>query len=171
MVADLLIRWFVWIEGLGFSTFIRESSSVFAFPGFLFLHTLGIALVAGGAMIVCFALLGLWPRTSPIAPLERLFPVIWAGFWLEIVTGVSMFMKDASSYGRNPDLYWKLLFIAVAMGLLAVLRRRVFRDPAVDTRPVPFRARLLAGGVLACWLAVIITGRLLAYLNPLPVFF
>jgi hypothetical protein len=170
-VGDLFVRWFVWIEGLGFSTWVRESGSLLAFPTLLFLHTLGIALVAGGAAIVCFALLGLWPKGSPIGPLERLFPVIWAGFWLEIVTGVSMFMKDASSYGRNPDLYWKLLFIAVAMGLLAVLRRRVFRDAAVDTRPVPRQARLMAGGVLVCWLAVIVTGRLLAYLNPLPVFF
>ena len=170
-MADFFVRIFVWIEGLGFSTFVRESGSLFAFPGLLFLHTLGIALVAGGATVVCFALLGLWPRTSPIGPLDRLFPVIWAGFWLEIVTGISMFMKDASSYGRNPDLYWKLLFIAIGMGLLAVLRRRVFRDPAVDTRPVPRQARLMAGGVLVCWFAVIVTGRLLAYLNPLPVFF
>jgi hypothetical protein len=170
-VADLVIRFFVWVEGLGFSTFVRESGSVFSFPGLLFLHTLGIALVAGGATVVCFALLGLWPRTASITALERLFPVIWVGFWVEIVTGISMFMKDASSYGRNPDLYWKLLFVGIGMGLLAVLRRRVFRDPASDGRPVPAQARLMAWGVLVCWLLVIVTGRLLAYLNPLPVFF
>jgi len=169
-MADLFVRFFVWIEGLGFSTFVRESGSLLAFPTFLFLHTLGIALVAGCSGVVCLALLGLWPRSAPIRSLDRLFPVIYAGVWLEVITGVSMFMKDASSYGRNPDLYWKLLFMAVAMVLLVWIRRRVFQAPGADGS-LPAGARLAAAGMLACWFLVVITGRLIAYLNPPPVFF
>lgn len=168
---DFFMGVFTWIEGLSFSTFIRESNSLLAYPGFLFLHTLGMSIVAGGTAVISSALLGLWPRHSPRKPLERLYPFIYFGFWLEVVTGVSMFMKDAGTYGRNPDLYWKLLFIAGAMVLLALIRRRVFGDPQLDAAPLPGQARLMAGGALVCWLAAIIAGRLIAYLNPSLLFF
>jgi hypothetical protein len=165
-MADFFIEIFVWTEGLGFSTFMRESSSLLAYPFFLFLHTLGMSIVAGGAAIICFPLLGVWPRHAPLKPLERVFPLVYVGFWVEVVTGVSMFMKDASSYGRNPDLYWKLGFIAAGVALMALVRRRVFHHPSLDVGPLPDGARFMAVGVLACWLAAIVTGRLLAYLNP-----
>ena len=168
---DFFLNIFVWIEGLTFSTFLRESSSLLSFPIFLYLHTLGMSIVAGGAAIVSFALLGMRPKTAPLKPLEKLYPVIYFGFWLEVVTGLSMFMKDASTYGRNPDFYWKLLCVAGGVTLLAVLRKRVFQDPAVDSGPVSAQAKLMAGGVLVCWFAAIVTGRLIAYLNPIPGFF
>ena len=168
---DFFITIFVWIEGLTFSTFMRESSSLLGFPIFLYLHTLGMAIVAGGAAIISFGVLGMWPRSAPLKPLERLYPVVYFGFWLEVVTGVSMFMKDASTYGRNPDFYWKLACVAGGVALLAVIRKRVFQDPQIDSGPLPAQAKLMAGGVIVCWFAAIVTGRLIAYLNPIPGFF
>jgi len=168
---DFFINIFVWIEELSFSTFMRESSSLLGFPVFLYLHTLGMSIVAGGAMIISLALLGLWPKGAPLKPLDRFYPVVYFGFWLEAVTGTAMFMKDASTYGRNPDFYWKLLCVAVGIWLLAVLRKRVFQNPQVDSVPVTSQARLMAGGVIVCWFAAIVTGRLIAYLNPIPGFF
>jgi uncharacterized membrane protein len=168
---DFFMSIFLWIEGLSFSIFMRESSSLLAFPIFLYLHTLGMSIVAGGAAVISFALLGMWPKDASLKPLDRFYPVVYFGFWLEAVTGLAMFMKDASTYGRNPDFYWKLLCVALGVWLLAVLRKRVFKDPALDTGPVSAQARLMAGGVIACWFAAIVTGRLIAYLNPIPGFF
>ncbi len=170
-MADAAVMFFAWLEGLPLSTFIRESNSLLAFPFFLFLHTLGIGITVGGTAVISGALLGVWPRRSPLKPLERLYPLVYTGFWLEIVTGIVMFMNDATVYGRNPDLYWKLAFVAGAMVLLAAMRRTVFGDPRLDAGPVPARARLLAAASLVCWFVVIVTGRLIAYLNPQPVFF
>ena len=47
-------------------------------PDFLFLHTLGMSMVAGGSATIDLVLLGFWPKT-PVKPLERLFPLIWWG--------------------------------------------------------------------------------------------
>ncbi len=168
---DFFINIFLWIEGLAFSTFLREGSSLMGFPLFLYLHTLGMAVVAGGAAIVSFGVLGLWPKGAPLKPLEKIYPVIYAGFWLEMVTGVSMFMKDASTYGRNPDFYWKLAFVAGGVVLLRIIRTRVLQSDAPEGSLVTGQARLLAGGVIACWFLAIVTGRLIAYLNPIPGFF
>ena len=97
------MNFLLWLENSGLGVWMRESPSVWSFPMFLFMHTLGMSIVAGGATVINFALLGMWPRKSPIKPLERLFPLMWAGFVVNAITGVSIFTKDASTYGRNPD--------------------------------------------------------------------
>jgi len=51
---------FTWLESLPLSTFIRQSNSLWAFPMFLFAHTLGMSIVAGGASMIDLALLGCW---------------------------------------------------------------------------------------------------------------
>ena len=158
----------VGIEQMGLSTFMRESGSIWAFPMFLFLHTLGMSIVAGGATIINFALIGLWPKNTPIKPLERFYPLMWVGFWVNLVTGVSMFMKDASIYGNNADFYVKLVFVIIGVTLLWMMRARVFRKPALDHGPVPGSARMLAYASLFCWFAAIIAGRLIAYVGPVP---
>jgi len=156
-----------WVEQLSYSTWVRESPSLLAFPLYLFVHTLGMALVAGGNSMISFALLGLWPK-SPLRPLEKLFPVLWFGFWINLFTGVSIFMKDATAYGRNTDLYVKLVFVAAGLWLMAVVRKQVFGDPNLDTQPVSQRAKLLAWASLFCWFCAIVSGRLIAYVGPVP---
>ena len=66
-----------WLEQLPLSVWLNESSSLWAFPMFLFLHTLGMSVVAGGSAAIDFALLGLWPRDS-LKPLTSVsFPRSW----------------------------------------------------------------------------------------------
>jgi hypothetical protein len=156
-----------WLESLSYSVWVRESPSLLAFPALLFVHTLGMSLVAGGAAIISMALLGLWPKTA-LKPLERLYPVMWFGFWINLFTGVSIFLKDATIYGRNFDLYAKLVFVAAGVALLGITRKQVFGDPGLDHGPVSSRAKALAWASLACWFCAIVTGRLIAYVGPVP---
>ena len=156
-----------WLEQLSYSTWVRESPSLLAFPLFLFVHTLGMALVAGGSAVISFALLGLWPK-SPLSPLAKLFPVLWFGFWINLFTGVSIFLKDASAYGRNPDFYVKLVFVAGGLWLMTFIHKQVFSDPNLDAQPVSSRAKVLAWASLGCWFCAIVAGRLIAYVGPVP---
>lgn len=155
----------LWVEGLSYSTWVRESNSIWAFPMFLFAHTLGMSIVAGGSTVISLALLGLWPRTS-LRPLERLYPYLLAGFALNAFTGISIFMKDASVYSRNVDFYVKLVFIVLGMWLLFRIRKQVFSDPDLDNHAVTPGVRRLAWASLVCWFAAIIAGRLIAYVGP-----
>jgi hypothetical protein len=159
---------FFWIEGLGFSTFMRESNSLFAFPMFLYLHTLALAIVAGAAAIICLGVIGVWPKRAPISALQAMYPVVWIGFALSAVTGICIFMKDASTYGNNTDFYVKLVFVLASMVLLFQIRSRVLRNPEIVGATIPAGAKALAWASLLCWILATVTGRLIAYTNPIP---
>ena len=150
-----------WLESLSYATWVRESPSLLAFPSLLFIHTLGMALVAGGSALISMALLGMWPRAA-IKPLERLYPVMWFGFWINLFSGVSIFVKDATIYGRNPDVYVKLVFVAAGVVLLTMIRKRIFGGAFPDSGPVPANAKLLAWASIGCWFCAIVAGSLIA---------
>ena len=75
-------------------------------------------------------------------------------------------MQDASTKLRNPDFYAKMVFIAIALVILRMTQKRVFRDPGVDNGPFPSNAKTLAVMSLFFWTAAITAGRLLAYVGP-----
>jgi len=88
------------------------------------------------------------------------------GFLINAVTGTALFMKAATTYGTNPDFYVKLVFVALGMIVLVVMRFVVFNDPQLESRPVRWWAKLLAWASLFCWFGAIVTGRLIAYVGP-----
>jgi len=63
---------------------------------------------------------------------------------------------------RNPDFYIKLVFIALAVVNIFLLKKRVFtsKEPSPSTA-----ARILAVTSLIFWLGAITSGRLLAYVG------
>ena len=156
---------FTWLEGLPFSLWIRESGSLWAFPMFLFSHTLGMSIVAGGSAMISFALLGLWPK-APIKPLEKLYPFMWWGFGLNLFTGLGLFCADATTRAVNIDFWVKLVFVAAGVFVIARMRKVVFGNPLLDNGPVPQDAKMLAWASLACWFGAICAGRLIAYVGP-----
>jgi hypothetical protein len=153
------------IEQSQFSIWVRESSSIWAFPTVLFLHTLGMSMVAGGNAAIDLVLLGIWPKT-PVKPLERLYPVMWWGFWINAVTGTVLLMQDATAKLSNPDFYVKMVFVFTGVAVLKIMRGKVFKDPELDRAPVSGTAKRLAWASLVCWFGAIMAGRLLAYLGP-----
>jgi hypothetical protein len=153
------------LEQTAFAQWVRESGSIWAFPTVLVLHTIGMAILAGLSSIIDLRLLGLWPQMR-IKPLERLYPLMMGGFWINLITGSMLFMGDAATKGINPDFYIKMVFVVVAMLTLKRMRRVVFANSKIDTGAIPADARTLAMISLFAWLATITAGRLLAYVGP-----
>ena len=67
------------IEDTGFSTWLRESESPFAFYFILLFHTFGLALLVGANMIVDLRLLELRAAYRSRRS-RRLFRIMWIGF-------------------------------------------------------------------------------------------
>jgi hypothetical protein len=153
------------LENLQLSVWVRESGSIWAYPTVLFLHTLGMSMVAGVSSVIDLVILGIWPKAS-IRPLERLYPFMWTGFVVNAVTGTILLIADASYKLTNPDFYAKMAFIIVGVTVLYKMRTKVFGDPQLDNGPVPRNAKTLAWVSLACWFGAITAGRLLAYVGP-----
>ena len=153
------------IEQSSFSQWVTGSSSVLAFPSILLLHTIGMGVVVGISAGVDLRILGLAPA-MPLAPMERFFPLLWVGFWVNAVTGVILLAADATTKATNPDFYVKMAFIALAVIVQQRMKNRVFHDPFIDKRPLTSEAKFLALTSIFLWLGAITSGRLLAYVGP-----
>ena len=144
---------------------VRESGSLLGYPTILFLHTLGLATVAGLNGAIDLRLLGVASKV-PLSSLTRFFPFIWMAFGLTAVTGVVLLIADAETKRASPVFYVKMVFIVLALTDLHLLKRRIFADPNVDTHPLHSQATLLALSSLLFWVGATTAGRLMAYLGP-----
>ena len=109
------------IENSGFSTWIRETPTVFGYSTILALHTFGMAFLVGLSGVIAVRVLGGAP-SLPLAPLERFFPLIIIGFWVNALTGIVLTALSARSFLANLDFYIKLVAIAAAIVCLRRLR-------------------------------------------------
>ena len=150
-----------WIQDLPISAAIAESDSLWwGYAWWLFVHAVGMGLTAGIGFIVCLRLLGVG-RQIPLSSLRVLFRLFWFGFYLNLVSGTLLFMTDATGIARAWELYAKLVCLALA--LLAMSRLRRFVDSTESDRAIPPAIRQTAVACLVLWLAVITSGRLIAY--------
>ena len=149
------------IEDSGFSTWLRESESPFAFYFVLLFHTFGLALLVGANAVVDLRILGI-AREIPLAPLKRLFRIMWIGFGINALTGVLLIIAYPTKALTNPVFYMKLTFIGFAIWIITMLKEQVF-DANLDDTAMMKRGAGLAIWSLVLWIGAITAGRLLAY--------
>jgi hypothetical protein len=149
---------FVTLENLPFSTWLRESNSIWAYPTMLTLHTIGLALLVGASAALNLRVLG-WGEAIGLADLRPLFRWMWIGFWVNALSGVVLLAADATTKAAAPMFLIKLGLVAIGVAVMAVQRREVFA-PAAAVTPA---ARALAATSLTVWFVAIAAGRLMAY--------
>lgn len=153
----------VWLENSSLGTWVRESPSLWAYSGLISLHAFGLAFAAGVSAAIALRILGVAPGL-PLAPMEKLFPIIWIAFWVNAVSGALLLTGSATTDLTNPVFFTKMAFVVLAIVTVRLLKHQVFRDPArLSTRPAPQRARILAAASLACWMGAIVAGRPVEY--------
>jgi hypothetical protein len=160
-----------WLESTGPSTFVREDPSFFGYPTFLFGHTFGLAVVVGLSTILAVRLLGMGSGI-PIAPLIRLFPLMWAGFVVNLVTGSGLWLADAVNKtipgdGRQAPIFGtKMFFVISAAILLWKIQQKLSEPGGADAKPSP-ALRKMSALLLISWLLAMIAGRLIGYTSAI----
>lgn len=144
-----------------FSTWIRESETVWAFPTILTVHTFGMMLLVGSAWVMDLRLLGVG-KTIPIGPMRPLFRIMWVAFWINLATGILLFIGDPERKATSLLFGSKMLLIIINLPLLARLERMLYRDGPEPT-VVAGSTRQLAAASALLWAGTIFTGRLLGY--------
>ena len=152
------MSFFVWLENTAISEWIRTSPSLWGFPFILYLHTLGLALIAGLSSAVALWILVL-PAERDRSSLLKLFPLMWTGLAINGLSGIALLITYPAKAMTNPVFYIKLAAIAGACGIVYWLQNR-------------FAASILhlqraAWGLLGLWLVATLTGRLLAYTHSI----
>lgn len=155
-----------WLESTALSQWVVGSPSLFAFPGILALHAIGMAFAVGIAVAVDLRVLGVAPGIS-LPEMRRFLPVFWAGFWVNAVSGLLLLVGYPTKALTNPVFYLKLLLIGVGIVLLRRIGRltfhRVDAAPPVGAPAPPRGLRRMAIASLVCWTGAITAGRFLAY--------
>jgi hypothetical protein len=150
---ELLLR----LEETALGTWVREAPTLWAYPTVLFLHTVGLGFLVGISLATDLRLLGVAPDL-PLPPMRRLYPVMWAGFWINAASGAALIVADASTKLTNPVFYVKMLCVAAGVVLLFAKRRHLEAPQA--------RARVLAVASMVAWIGATTAGRLMGYLGP-----
>ncbi len=154
-----------WLEGTALATWVRESPSLWAYPTVLTLHTVGLAIVVGASAVVDLRLLG-FGRKLRIGVLAPLFPLMAWAFVLNALSGLLLFIADATIKSGQWIFYVKLALIFVALWVTFATRRIVLNNPltAPDDH-IPANGRRLALASMVLWAAAITAGRFMAYIG------
>jgi hypothetical protein len=155
---------FAWIEQTAIGTWVREAPTVWAFPFVLILHTVGLAIV-GGAAVILNALSFSRPAQWHPERFEFLFQFAWAGFAINLLSGLLLLAAYPTKALTNPVFYIKLACVAGAMVQLQWLRNRTIdsagQQGVRETTGAALRRSAIAAFLL--WTVGVVTGRFLAY--------
>lgn len=157
------MEFFVWLGNSSFATWIREGGYLWAYDVFLTSHAVGMAALVGFSAAVYLRILGFAPGL-PLAPMEKFFPLMYAGFWVNAVSGVVLFVAYPVKAVTNPGFYIKMGGVALAVVCIRRVKRQVFGDPVcLGSGSVRINDKILAGASLLIWVGTITAGRLMAY--------
>jgi hypothetical protein len=169
LLTAIVVRWtrsvpafLVDLSGTALAKWINESESLFAYPGILFCHTFGLAIVVGLSIAIDLRLLGFATRI-PLASMRALFRYLWLGFWINAVSGAMLFAADAPRKAQNPLFEIKLALVALGVMVMALVYRHVLRAEHEPRETIRTGTKLMAVASLVIWMAAIATGRLIAY--------
>ena len=149
------------IEQNALSVWVRESPSLLAFPFILFLHTLGLAMLAGINVGLAFWLLA--RGTVPSFDLKSVYRVMWLGFGVNAASGLVLLAAYPAKALTNWVFFFKLTLVGLALWTLQQTKSEIAVAIGTPEREVSVRARRLALLSLLFWAGTIVTGRLLAY--------
>ena len=151
------------LQNSAFSAWVVGSDSIWAYPMILTMHTVGLGIVVGAAVIVDLRLLGVGPAI-PLEEIKRVFPIFWVGFFINLVSGVMLFVSEAADKATQPVFLLKLSLIAIGVAVTARIRRVLFSSGSMPMLAASTVQRLAVSSLFV-WGGAIVAGRLMAYLK------
>jgi len=156
-----LLRAADWLAATPPAALLRERA--WLYPLVETLHILGFVLLVGAVAMFDLRVLGLG-RALPLRALGRyLLPWSVGGALLALPTGALLFSTQPADFLANPLFLLKLALIGAAALNAALFHVGPWRGAGLDAGAAPPRARIQAACSLLAWIAVIVCGRLLAY--------
>ena len=137
---------------------------MWAMPTVLTLHTTGMAVLVGASWVLDLRLLGI-NRNVPLSAYRWVFRAVAIGLIVNLITGVLLFMKNATTLGTALPFLAKMAFVVASAATILPIRTYVLNSGAGPSE-ISDRARMLAIASIVAWTAAVTAGRLLAYLVP-----
>ena len=154
-MSDFLFK----LESLPLSLWIQSSD--WGYPILLTFHSLGLGLLVGLLLVMDLRLLG-YLKPLPLSGLSKFMPWVWVGFTANAISGVMLFMADATKDYYANSFRIKMACIVIAVTIAVYINKTVLRKGG--DAPITTPAKALAWVSIASWAGAIIAGRLIAYL-------
>ena len=147
-------------EQNAFSVWVRESPSLLAFPFILYLHTLGLAMLAGTNVGLDLWLLA--RRTVPPFELKGIYQLMWLGFAVNLLSCLALLAAYPAKALTNWVFFAKVAMVVIALWVLERLKGELAVPQGAGSRDVSQRARRLAV------LSLVLNALLIVWLLFLP---
>jgi hypothetical protein len=151
-----------WLQTTAIGTMVAES--LWGYPLFETLHTLGMAMLVGALGLINLRVLG-YKAELPILGTRDLLPLAWLGFTINLISGLALFMSDAVYFWSKYTFRIKLALILLGGINAFLLGRSVFYEAQQSGGrfAATTGVKWIAASSLVFWLGAIIAGRLIAY--------
>jgi len=151
-----------WLENTAYAQWILTGLT--GWPLILTIHAMGLAVAVGMIFAMNLRILGLY-RTIPLSATHTLLNFAWIGIALNIFSGFSLFMTQASFYVTSPPFLVKITAIIAGIVLLVITQKTMAAElSSWETNGVSQKGRRLAIASISLWVLAVVTGRLIAYL-------
>ena len=154
-----------WLAHTPYAEWVNQS---WGWPLALTVHGFGTATVVGVMFIIGLRLVGLF-GPIPYAAMNKLMPIVWVAVAFQIMSGVTLWTTKPAQYLGDGMFEVKFILLLVAIVVTWQFHRSMAREAAAwqakgGASP---HGRQLAIAACLLWAAVVIAGRLTAYLGSL----
>jgi len=156
---------FEWLEATSVATWVKES---WGWPLALTLHAFGSATMVGFSFIMGLRLAGLF-RTIPAGALQKLIPIIWACLGIQVTSGLLLWLTKPGRYLSDGLFDIKMSFVALGIFMTLAFQKTIRAEAAgwETSGTISQRGLRFVGLTAFSWAAVLVMGRLTAYLGQL----
>jgi len=156
----MLWPFFQWCEATTIGTAIR--SSPWAFAVIESVHLLGLSVIGGAVLLVDLRLLGFGLHQQRIADVARAaFPWLVGSLLVMLLTGISLFLSEATKCYDSQAFWVKMISLALAIGFTFTIRRKVSMTDEMRLPPIWFKVVALVS--LTLWFGVGAGGRWIGF--------
>jgi Family of unknown function (DUF6644) len=152
-------HFFDWLSQTYIGTQMR--SGEYEFPTVEALHVMGSVVVVTATAILSLRLTGRFLREIPVSKIvSQTLPWAWSGFAVQVLTGLLLFMSEATLAYVNLLFQIKMALIVLAGILALVFHRTVYRwVERWDIGSPPFWAKFIGYTSIVIWFSVVAVGR------------
>ena len=147
-----------WLENTPLGLWVSESQ--WGYPIVLSAHAVGMAILAGVALMFSFRVLG-WAKSVPVTSLSNYMKIAQAGFVINLLSGVALFAGSAAQHWDSWPFRIKIILIFVGLWLTTRLYNTCLRGDG----SISERHKIIAALAVFAWVGALIGGRLIAYVD------
>lgn len=152
-----------WLQSTDLALAVREGYWGYLVPQIV--HLASMALFGGAVVAGDMRILGGIRKPSFPVFFDQLVAIKWVGFWLTAISGMLLFMSDATRFYKNPSFLVKTVLLLVIALNAWIFRAGVYKNIAAwdAMKTVPRGAKIAAIVSLVLWIGVLAASRGIAF--------